>query len=412
MSAAACGGGSTAGGSASGELAGVPFGATKEKYVAALSSAEPVTLRFQAPRAPDAATTRIDEAYMSAVEEWSGGKIRFEIAYSGSIAPISKMHEALSTGLVDMGRFLPSAAADAFPLNNPAGRLMSLHDGSALQGSLQMQAAWYEIGVKVPEYASEMRSQGIEPLLAFTPCGGASVACTKAPARSVADFQGKVMRARSPGIAKELEALGATLATVPSPELFEALQRGTIDCGVSSPSSQMFGGVYEVADYLTFDENLVFSAGLAAFGIDGATWDRLPLPMRQLLWVRLDVFMEEFAAQQILGLGQVDAVVAAHDKGVEFVTADKDALDALAAYRAKVKEGVADTKIGSFDSAGLVKKVEDIHARWLITIATELGLSSSLTGLQFATWYEANEPDLSAYVVRLGEQLLRPHRPA
>src|SRR3712207_3108243 len=70
-----------------GSTEGVEYGASMEDYQAAFEDLEPITLNTQTPGPQGSATSTKFEEYFEAVEEWSGGKITWEIAYSNAVAP-------------------------------------------------------------------------------------------------------------------------------------------------------------------------------------------------------------------------------------------------------------------------------------------------------------------------------------
>jgi hypothetical protein len=88
LGAAACaetGGSNNGGGGES-----VPAGASQEEFVAALADMNETTITIQVPSAKGDTTAEPYETYASMAEEWSGGKLKFELAYGNSIAPVTE----------------------------------------------------------------------------------------------------------------------------------------------------------------------------------------------------------------------------------------------------------------------------------------------------------------------------------
>ena len=106
-----------AGGAGDGE--GVPIGATKEDYVAALADMEPVTLGFGGfTSGPNVPTAQAYVRYGELVNEWSGGKITFEYDFGGAKLTLDKMADGLGQGRMDMGTFVPAYQPDEWPVAN------------------------------------------------------------------------------------------------------------------------------------------------------------------------------------------------------------------------------------------------------------------------------------------------------
>src|SRR5690606_34737615 len=75
-------------------------------------------------------------------------------------------------------------------------------------------------------------------------------------------------------------------------ELYEGLQRGVIDCASSGPLSLGLMGSVEVAPHVRYSPSTGFAGGFASVVINSDVWTELPLPAKQLLHDRLDVFVE------------------------------------------------------------------------------------------------------------------------
>src|SRR5699024_1589038 len=68
-----------AGGSSEG--GGLPVGASRDDFIAALADMDPVTLTLQSNQNPGDPMSLQFERYAERVEDWSGGNITFDIAY-------------------------------------------------------------------------------------------------------------------------------------------------------------------------------------------------------------------------------------------------------------------------------------------------------------------------------------------
>ncbi len=102
-----------------------------------------------------------------------------------------------------------------------------------------------------------------------------------APPQSVADFEGKRLRALG-GMGRAARMIGATPSTMPASETYTALQRGTVDA-IGFPYSYTFAAykLDEIADWVTTNMSLgtvncpsVFNTG---------AWEALPDQYKELL---------------------------------------------------------------------------------------------------------------------------------
>ncbi len=95
---AGCAESSSGGSGANGGGEGVAFGATMEEYKAAFADVDPIVLYTQSPSTQGSTGGAFIDAYTSAVEEWSDGKITFDIAYSDAIAKSTEIDNAVVDG--------------------------------------------------------------------------------------------------------------------------------------------------------------------------------------------------------------------------------------------------------------------------------------------------------------------------
>lgn len=125
---ASCAGGSTTdtgAGSAGGE--GLPAGVTKEESVAAF---EPIELYAQAPAPKCAARDLNTENFLTRIEDWSGGKITFDITYANAVAGATEIDDALADGRLDIDSVLMHYEPSDYPVTNALINAGIRNDGS------------------------------------------------------------------------------------------------------------------------------------------------------------------------------------------------------------------------------------------------------------------------------------------
>ncbi|MFH5824625.1 hypothetical protein [Georgenia sp. AZ-5] len=343
-------------------------------------------------------------------EEWSDGAVTIELLYSGSRVPVNEMNVALAEGLVDMGIHQPTGEPELFPITSYLGDLMFLHETTPFVGALQGVAAWTEVGLTEPAVRDEMRTNGIQPLMPLSFTGGAFLLCAGEPVTSLDDAGGKRIRVTSAAHKAEVEALGAARVSLPVPELYEGLQRGVIDCVDANLLLASVMGLTEVTDAWTIDSGVQFSGTPTSFGMTSATWDGLDLPVRQLLWDRLDVFIEAHIQHSVFET-YVDGLTMSQDGGLSFNEWEPDARTALEDHFESVLASHSLEAPAGLDGEAIVNTVNDAHAEWLERVG-ELGFSENPSWAEFADWFQTNEPDLRVYVDALAEKVLAPQRPA
>lgn len=101
------------------------------------------------------------------------------------------------------------------------------------------------------------------------------------PPQSVADFNGKTLRALG-GMGAAARLIGATPSTMPASETYTALQRGTVDA-IGFPYTYTFVSyrIEEISDWVTTNMNLGSVNCPTVFNIDA--WNELPQQYKDLL---------------------------------------------------------------------------------------------------------------------------------
>lgn len=381
---------------------GLPVGATKEQFVEALADIENVQLTLQSPAPPGASLGSGLEAYAASVEEWSGGKITFEIAYSNSIVPSGEAVDGLADGRVDISMMLPVYEPQRFPGTSELIKLTSLADMSdPLNGPLSMFAAVSEATWSADMVTDDIEREGVRVLFPAQIASPTALGCVE-PKSSLRDMQGLQTRIAAGPQASQVEALGMTPVTMLFTEVYEGLQRGTMNCLVTTFDFALSQGVYEVANEWSLPSGAAFSHAFGQVGIGTAVWDSLPLAAQQLLHDRLVVYIEElfhgsFSATQ-------SAIEAMNSYGGGLDVMGGDAVSALQSNNKALADSVTSADGGS----ELVSVYKESLADWQSFATQEYG---KRTVLDFHEGYSRDAIDLSPYVEKFRTEILDPNRP-
>lgn len=131
------------------------------------------------------------------------------------------------------------------------------------------------------------------------------------------DIRGKVTRAAGPAFERMLAAAGASIASMPSSEIYTAMQTGVLDAANTSSSSFVSYRIYEQVDCFTApgDQSLWFMYEPVL--IARSTWDRLTEEQRAALQQAADKAEAFFADAGKLMDEEAEQVF--RDAGVEVV---------------------------------------------------------------------------------------------
>lgn len=181
------------------------------------------------------------DAYLDAIEEKSGGRIRFERYYSESLTKSSDALEAVGSGIADVAVIIPVYMVSKLPLNTIA------YNPAIFENSWAGARALHDLYQNVSALNQELESHKVKFV------GQLSVPSnyifTRKPVHRIEDLKG--MKLIAPGdhgvIAQEL---GAVPVGLTSTESFEAIQRGTVDGGIYNLALATTYNIEQAANYI------------------------------------------------------------------------------------------------------------------------------------------------------------------
>ncbi|MEV0109807.1 TRAP transporter substrate-binding protein DctP [Nocardia sp. NPDC050799] len=403
LAVTACSGSSDGGGGG----VSVAAGATKAEFRAALADMDPVEMKVQVLTPKEAAYSKAWEDYGKALDDWSGGKITFKMHYSGAIVP-TDVSGALSDGLIDAAPFQPVFEPDKFPVASFIGKRSATDPNTPVAGPLGQFASWAEVGYH-DSIVRELEDNGIHPLVPIVMAGGPfQLICGDKPYDTLADLGGASVRVASPANEAEVKALGASPVSLPTLEVFEGIQRGTVDCAVMPTTLAYAINIAEVAKNWTVDPRGGFASTHETLGVSQATWDDLPLAARQLMHDRLDVFFGTYIPGHIIGGGEI-SMKQVEKAGGTLHRWDDEAWKRLDDHHRSGMTNVDDAPAG-VDGSALVRTVITAQEKWLPKVE-ELGYRSEL-GWDELVGHLAKQPlDPQSLIDELRAEILDNHRP-
>ncbi|WP_101524653.1 TRAP transporter substrate-binding protein DctP [Nocardioides houyundeii] len=409
LTLSACGGDSDSKG-AEGES--VAAGASKEEYQAAFEEIDPITIITQTAGAQGTVTSAYFEAYQEAVSDWSGGKIEFETNYAYSVAPPVEVSDAVADGRLDMSYTIPAYQPDELPATNALIDLSISADQTPLVGVLQLLGWSLETSNASEEILDEYEAIGLHPLLPVYSLGPDALFCAE-PRSSLADFKGVTSRMGARLHAAQFKALGMEGTSVDLSEMFEALQRGVVDCTVANPLTAALTGIFEIAPNARIAPSAGFAGGVGSMVINKDVWGDLPLAAQQLLHDRLDVFVKEQIGATLNAITETVESTKKYDG--ELGLFDDDVVSALETANEGLLEESRKELAGVDDPAAFVDGSVENMKQWRDVVTTDLGFDPDMTPEEFVTWYEENDKDLDVFdefLARLFDEAMGERRPA
>lgn len=229
----------------------------------------PILLRMVTDwEAGDARVDFIQTFFADEVAARTDGKVKIEVYPGSQLVTADKHVDAISSGIVDMG---VSQLSEGWPTIVPECTILgiSLFDNSAHA----FRALDGPLGEMLAEALEEKANTKV---LTFTTAGDVdAMGCTTKQIKTPDDVRGLTLRVSSAADAASCEALGAAGEIIAGPEMYMALQLGTVD-GVFITSTRGVGAskAYEVCKYWTRIPIIV--GAQFGFVINLDAWEALP----------------------------------------------------------------------------------------------------------------------------------------
>lgn len=215
--------------------------------------------------------TRAKPFWEEQIREASNGRITADVLTIDQLGfKGEEVFRMLQLGLFDFVTNVMSFAAGDDPRNEALDLAGIAPD---LQEHKRMADAYRPVLAELYAEKYNLRLMGLWPI-------GPVVAWCNTPVASLADLEGKKVRGFNKTMSDFLEAVGAVPVSMSFGDMVTALERGTIDCAITSPRSGLKAGVAEVTTHM-----LPVSLGWATVidAINTAVWQRLDPATRALL---------------------------------------------------------------------------------------------------------------------------------
>ena len=250
-----------------------------------------VTLRLSH-QWPQATTEKGDfrsvlaERFAREVEERTDGQVKIRIYPNASLVEPTEQYKAITQGALDMS---------VFPLDYASGEVpqFSITLMPAMVQSHAQAQNWKEaeIGKRIEQIAQE---NGIKILTWIWNAGGIGVRQGE-PVVSPDDVnRGAVARAAGPRVEQMLRRAGYSITSMPSSEIYNAMQTGVLDVAVTSASSFCSYRIYEVTESYTSPTENTFWFMFEPLIIGTEQFNQLT-PEQQRIFEEVGAELQQFA---------------------------------------------------------------------------------------------------------------------
>ena len=227
------------------------------------AAAEPVVLKFNSPAPPPSFLHGgAFNPWAKAVTEASGGALKVEMYYGGTLGGFGVTYERVLDGVADIGFILTALAKGKFRQQDVAA--LPFESKTSLAAAV---ALWkiFEKGITAGEF------DAVKPLGIWTFPN--SAVNSRNPVRSLDDVKGRKMTVSNPIAGRTVVALGAAPVAMAPSDVYQALSRGLADMALMP-----FTGVatFKIDDVAKHHVDVALGADSAVVFMNRKKWDSLP----------------------------------------------------------------------------------------------------------------------------------------
>ena len=229
---------------------------------------------------------RLARKFAQEVERRTGGELKFEIYPDGSLVKTMSQFGALSKGALDM-TVLPLAYAGGMV---PEVNLTLM---PALVTSYEQGLRWKSAPIG-KELDRVLDAKGVKIVTWIWQAGG--IASNGKPAIVPDDIKGMKVRGGSKEMDQMLKAAGAAITSLPSNEIYSAMQSKVLDAAVTSSTSLISFRLYEHSKSVTTARKRSFWFMFEPLLISKAAFDSLT-PVQQKIVMEVGASLEGFGME-------------------------------------------------------------------------------------------------------------------
>ncbi|MBS9721809.1 TRAP transporter substrate-binding protein DctP [Tianweitania sp. BSSL-BM11] len=253
-------------------LLGFGLAAVAAAFASSTASAQEFRLNF-GHYLSNSPFVKVEQDFAKRVEERTDGRVKINIVYSGGLGKDSELLGLVGRGAIDMAAIVPGYYGDQLVYSK------ALQTPFVFSSPAQaIEIANYSFSELQP-FKDEMERLGVHRLF-HQPVDPYYLTGKTDACKSLDGLQGKKIRTFGSLIPHMMSAVGATPVTVPAGDLYEAVDRGTIDYSFVNLGNVNVYRLYEAGKF-TCGPAMNIAGHLVVIG--DRTWQRLPDDIKTII---------------------------------------------------------------------------------------------------------------------------------
>jgi len=205
------------------------------------------------------------------IKKRTNGKCKIDIFWSDSLVPMFELLDAVRLGSTEMATF-PTGAFSNTDVTFASAEIPFLYD--TMEAQLEGQGALVEPYNTVFEAKYSQKSVAVTSIIPL------NIGCVKRPIKTLADWKGLMVQSISPITSEVTTAFGATGAPASPIEVYELLEKKTVDATIQSLGKYVEAKLWEVCPNIT-NANLFPASAVTT--INAKVWNGLPKDIQDII---------------------------------------------------------------------------------------------------------------------------------
>ena len=252
-------------------------------------AAEPLKISHQFPSGTDTSGDFRDQLcrrFASEVERKSGGAMKAQVYPGSSLMKVNSQFSSMRKGALDMS---------LVPISYSGGEVPEVNIGlmPALVPTYEVAAAWKTADVG-KQFQQIVDDKGVVIVSWIWQAGG--VASRNRPLVAPEDAKGMKVRGGSREMDMVLKEAGASVISLPSNEIYAAMQTGAMEAAMTSSTSFISFKLEEIAKHLTTGRNKAYWFMLEPLMMSKEVFAKLPKNQQDIV-MSTGAELEAFATQ-------------------------------------------------------------------------------------------------------------------
>jgi len=229
--------------------------------------AQPINLKLAIHVPPQHYASKVFGQWIDELAKRSGGRVKVTLYPGQSLGKIPDEWNMLKSGISNIGWILPMYFPGTFPLADVSDLPYLMPEGKR------------DLSILNGIFDKFLNKQFEEVKVLWPGWMGFPQLHTKKPVNKMEDLKGMQIRCPPGPLLQAIEKLGATPVQIPSPEVYNALDRGIVEgCVIPWEGCKSFK-FYEVVKYHTAID---IACGMNVAAINLKTWNGLPPDIQKI----------------------------------------------------------------------------------------------------------------------------------